>query len=99
MDKHQRQDAATTSPGHHKICIVGAGVAGLYTALILDDLCIPNLEYQVLEASGRVGGRIYTHRFSSDENDYYDVGAARFPSGRPAMERAFHLFALARVPL
>ena len=34
------------------ICIVGAGVAGLYAAMILESL---DLEYEILEASDRIG--------------------------------------------
>lgn len=82
----------------HKVCIIGAGVAGLYIAMILDDLAIPNLTYQIVEASSRIGGRIYTHYFSDDKHDYYDVGAARFPY-IPPMARAFHLFDRTGVPL
>jgi hypothetical protein len=63
-----------------KICIVGAGVSGLYTAMILDSLEIPNLTYEILESSERVGGRLYTHHFDEEqEHQYYDVGAMRFP--------------------
>ncbi|KAG1733554.1 hypothetical protein EDB19DRAFT_1855077 [Suillus lakei] len=57
--------------------ILGAGVGGLYTALILDSL---NIEYEILEASDRTGGRLLTHKFlGGGEYDYYDVGAMRFP--------------------
>lgn len=57
--------------------ILGAGVGGLYTALILDSL---NIKYEILEASDRTGGRILTHNFPNGrEYDYYDVGAMRFP--------------------
>lgn len=60
-----------------KVGIIGAGAAGLYAALLLDTL---GIEYDILEASDRVGGRIYTHRFNETEwsnstpNDpeYYD---------------------------
>lgn len=68
--------------------IVGAGMAGLYTAMILKTLEIP---YEILEASNRIGGRVYTHRFSNDPGDYYDVGAMRFPD-IPIMDRTFKLF-------
>ncbi|KAK3499480.1 FAD/NAD(P)-binding domain-containing protein [Neurospora hispaniola] len=65
-----------------KICIVGAGVAGLLTALMLKIGGIYN--FDVVEASDRVGGRLYTHWFSDKENpdsehDYYDIGAMRIP--------------------
>lgn len=41
--------------------------------MILDALEIPNLSYEILEGSDRVGGRVYTHYFSKEEHDYYDV--------------------------
>lgn len=68
--------------------IIGSGMAGLYTAMILDSL---DIRWEILEASGRPGGRIYTHRFSCQPGDYYDVGAMRFPN-IPAMSRTFDLF-------
>ncbi|EOD46897.1 putative l-amino acid oxidase protein [Neofusicoccum parvum UCRNP2] len=43
-----------------------------------------NISYDILEASGedRLGGRLYTHHFSEKPNDYYDVGAMRFPDNK-----------------
>ena len=41
--------------------ILGAGVGGLYTALILQSL---NVSYEIIEASNRTGGRMFTHNFS-----------------------------------
>ena len=41
--------------------------------MILDALEIPNLSYEILEGSDRVGGRVYTHHFSETKHDYYDV--------------------------
>lgn len=56
-----------------KIGIVGAGAAGLYAAMLLDSL---GIDYDIYEASSRIGGRIYTYRFSesTDPSDpaYYD---------------------------
>ena len=49
--------------------------------MILDELNIPNLSYDILEGSDRIGGRVYTHYFSKERpHDYYDVGAMRFPN-------------------
>ena len=58
-------------PSALKVCIVGAGVAGLYTARILDCL---GFKYDLYEASDRAGGRVLTHHFSSKPHDYYDIG-------------------------
>eukprot|EP01133_Synstelium_polycarpum_P003499 gene3499-3998_t len=66
-----------------KVGIIGAGMAGLYSAMILKDL---GIKYEVLEASNRIGGRAYTHRFSDDPFNYIDFGAMRFPR-IPVMDR------------
>ncbi|OAX41858.1 hypothetical protein K503DRAFT_436190 [Rhizopogon vinicolor AM-OR11-026] len=71
-------------PGHRsgrraapKVGILGAGVGGLYTALMLDSL---DIKYEILEASDRTGGRLFTHKFEDGgKYDYYDVGAMRYP--------------------
>ena len=66
--KHYRR---ATLPPEMKVCIVGAGAAGLFTAMIFDWLKskagkeIPdlNISYDIFEANDRLGGRLYTHRF------------------------------------
>ncbi|KAI0338506.1 amine oxidase [Trametopsis cervina] len=80
------------------IGIVGAGCAGLYAAMILETLRIP---YEILESNNRIGGRIFTHRFTPEARDapvndprrydYVDIGAMRFPN-IPFMKRVFNLF-------
>ncbi|KDQ16658.1 hypothetical protein BOTBODRAFT_172778 [Botryobasidium botryosum FD-172 SS1] len=71
--------------------ILGAGPAGLYTAMILQDL---GISYEILEASTRVGGRVHTHHFENAGNNntwnYFDLGAMRFPE-IPLMDRVFDL--------
>ncbi|KAF9645107.1 amine oxidase [Thelephora ganbajun] len=70
------------------VCIIGAGVAGLYTAMIFESLGIP---YQIVDADtkDRVGGRLFTYYFpDGGPYDYYDVGAMRFPE-TPFMKRTF----------
>lgn len=69
--------------GSLKFCIVGAGVAGLFLAKLLTEHGIP---YDLIEASGRVGGRMYTKTFSDAPHDYYDIGAMRYPK-IPLMDR------------
>ena len=72
-----------------KVCIVGAGISGLYAAWILKLLGVP---YEILEASDRIGGRVYTHYFGDDKEEakkhhqYYDIGCMRFPD-TPVMAR------------
>jgi hypothetical protein len=57
-----------------KVAIIGAGAAGLFTALVLDflnnqtDLGGFKVDYDIFEAAGadRVGGRLFTYRFDSN---------------------------------
>ena len=49
--------------------------------MILDALEIPNLSYEILEGSDRVGGRVYTHHFSNEKHDYYDVTFVQASTG------------------
>lgn len=84
------------------ICIVGAGAAGLYAALILQKL---NIDFEILEAEPseeRIGGRMFTHRFNGNAGrdapvgdaaryDYVDMGAMRFPN-LGFFRRVFDLF-------
>ncbi|KAJ3510580.1 hypothetical protein NLJ89_g4592 [Agrocybe chaxingu] len=77
-DKKKSQDK-TPSPEDRKlkVGIIGAGVGGLYTALMLQSLGIP---FEIIERSDRVGGRLWTKKFEQGGRyDYYDVGAMRFP--------------------
>ncbi|SCO52844.1 related to L-amino-acid oxidase [Fusarium fujikuroi] len=91
LDKTQKLTGVGFVPrksNHLEIGIIGAGVAGLFTAMVFDWLneqCQKEglkIEYDIIEAAkmNRLGGRLYTHRFSRGEHDYYDVGAMRFPN-------------------
>ncbi|KAF2719789.1 FAD/NAD(P)-binding domain-containing protein [Polychaeton citri CBS 116435] len=59
--------------------IVGAGISGLYTALLLRR---EGHQVTIFEAADRIGGRIYTFRFSPQakgEDIYFEAGAMRVP--------------------
>ena len=58
------------------IGIVGAGMAGLYAALLLRSA---GHRVHIFEGADRVGGRVHTHYFSGEENQYYEAGAMRIP--------------------
>lgn len=61
-----------------KIGIVGGGMSGLMTAMLLDSKGIRN--WHILEASEKVGGRIRTHHFADPEDyQYQELGPMRFP--------------------
>lgn len=86
------------------IGIIGAGTAGLYAAMILQSL---NVDYEILESTDRIGGRILTHRFNGEAGwnapvgtaaryDYFDIGAMRYPR-IPFMDRVFKLFEIIKI--
>ncbi|OTA99929.1 hypothetical protein M426DRAFT_15985 [Hypoxylon sp. CI-4A] len=59
------------------IGIVGGGIAGLYTALLLQR---QGHQVRIFEGSGRIGGRVHTHYFTTEKNQYYEAGAMRIPN-------------------
>lgn len=84
--------ANAASNATFKVGIVGAGAAGLYAAILLQSL---GVDYEILEANTRIGGRVYTHRFDEDswakskpgEPEYYNyyVGTFSIPLGLVAL--------------
>jgi len=58
--------------GVFKVGIVGSGVSGLFTAMLIDKLNERfkglNISHDLLEATGPslLGGRLYTHRFTEN---------------------------------
>lgn len=62
----------------NKVCIVGGGMAGMYAALLMKENR-PNVAVKIFEATNRLGGRVYTHKFSDLPNQYFEAGAMRLP--------------------
>ncbi|KAH7070108.1 flavin-containing amine oxidoreductase-domain containing protein [Paraphoma chrysanthemicola] len=63
-----------------KIGIVGGGMAGLLTSLLLDSVGIH--DWHIIESSHRIGGRIRTKYLAGttpDQYQYQEMGPMRFP--------------------
>ncbi|KAH4022764.1 hypothetical protein HBI95_080590 [Parastagonospora nodorum] len=63
-----------------KIGIVGGGMAGLLTSLLLDSVGIH--DWHIMESSQRIGGRIRTKYLAGttpDQYQYQEMGPMRFP--------------------
>lgn len=65
-------------PAKISVGIVGGGMAGLYSALLLQ-YYIPGVQVKILEANSRVGGRVFTYKFSEEPYQYFEAGAMRIP--------------------
>ncbi|XP_039887331.1 L-amino-acid oxidase-like [Simochromis diagramma] len=79
-DNYQLMDTVKTGlpqiKKSHHVIIVGAGIAGLTAAKLLEGA---GHKVTIIEASPRVGGRVETYR--DEENGWYaDLGAMRIPS-------------------
>jgi hypothetical protein len=75
--------------GNGPVGIIGAGMAGLRAAMLLQKIGIP---FEIIEASNRIGGRAFTHSWDPDtEFDYFDVGPMRYPEC-PSMASTFEVF-------
>jgi hypothetical protein len=94
-ERHWNNKGFPILPSGYRVAIIGAGVAGLRTAMLLQSRHIP---YKIFEASDRPGGRLFTYQFPSKppnnpqgKHDYYDVGGMRFPNNN-ANKETFKLF-------
>ncbi|KAM6933257.1 L-amino-acid oxidase [Xenentodon cancila] len=65
---------AAKAPRH--VAVIGGGMAGLTAAKVLEDA---GHKVTIIEASGRIGGRVETFR-NKREGWYAEVGAMRIPS-------------------
>lgn len=73
--------------GNMDTIVIGGGIAGLYAGL-------DNPKTLVLEASDRLGGRIYTRH-----DPHYEIGAGRIHVKHTLVRQLIHRFGLTEVPL
>lgn len=69
-------DTSVNSRKNSSIAIVGAGISGLATALMLDSVGVHN--WEIIEASNRVGGRFRTKYFAGTQ-EWAEMGPMRLP--------------------
>lgn len=65
-------------PPSLRVGIIGAGMSGLYSAILLQKH-FPGVRVKLFDAADRVGGAVYTYRFSAEPNQYLEGGAMRVP--------------------
>ena len=74
------------------VLIVGGGLSGLSLARLLEQ---QGVDFLLIEARGRLGGRILTHRVThAGEAGDFDLGPAWFWPGQPRMARLLNLLGL-----
>ncbi|NTI26900.1 FAD-dependent oxidoreductase (plasmid) [Rhizobium rhizogenes] len=76
-----------------KVAIVGAGLSGLVAASELLHAGVDDLT--LYEASDRIGGKLWSHRFDSDPHIIAEMGAMRFPRSESSLFVMLEWFGLA----
>lgn len=62
------------------VAIIGGGMSGLFTSLLLESVGIHN--WHIIESSNRIGGRVLTKYLNNtrpDQYQYQEMGPMRFP--------------------
>ncbi|KAI8144714.1 hypothetical protein BJV82DRAFT_56982 [Fennellomyces sp. T-0311] len=75
FDSSQQLFVVNENAKSKRIGIIGAGASGLFSAYLLEQAGFTN--YEILEGSDRMGGRIQTVFF--DDTSYQELGAMRIP--------------------
>ncbi|KAJ4310684.1 hypothetical protein N0V94_008325 [Neodidymelliopsis sp. IMI 364377] len=80
LEKKGGGEAFVAATKGKRFGILGGGIAGLTTALILESVGIHN--WKIIESSDRLGGRMHTAYLNNtkpEEYQYHELGPMRFP--------------------
>ncbi|PCD37162.1 hypothetical protein AU210_005666 [Fusarium oxysporum f. sp. radicis-cucumerinum] len=80
LKQKQPDDVFVTATKNKSFGILGGGMSGLLSSLILDSVGIHN--WKILESSARIGGRVrtvYLNGTSPEDGQYHELGPMRFP--------------------
>ncbi|KAI8244148.1 L-amino-acid oxidase [Colletotrichum sp. SAR 10_96] len=80
LEQKQPDEAFVAAAKNKSFGILGAGMSGLMSSLLLDSVGIHN--WKILESSERLGGRfrtVYLNGTSPEEGQYHELGPMRFP--------------------
>ncbi|KAE8151442.1 hypothetical protein BDV25DRAFT_171468 [Aspergillus avenaceus] len=80
MQSKEPGKAVVAQAKEASVAIVGGGMSGLMTSLLLESVGMHN--WHIMESSGRVGGRIrtkYLNNTRPDQYQYQEMGPMRFP--------------------
>ncbi|CEI60003.1 hypothetical protein FVEN_g8193 [Fusarium venenatum] len=80
LKQKQPDEAFVAAAKTKSFGILGGGMSGLLSSLILDSVGIHN--WKILESSERIGGRIrtaYMNGTSPEDGQYHELGPMRFP--------------------
>ncbi|HVY32619.1 MAG TPA: NAD(P)/FAD-dependent oxidoreductase [Polyangiaceae bacterium] len=69
-------------PGSERVAVVGAGIAGLHCAYRLQQ---SGVDVSLYEASGRVGGRMFTARDDAYDDQVFELGGELIDSNHAAL--------------
>nr|WKC17449.1 putative L-amino-acid oxidase [Sarocladium sp.] len=91
LEKSDNHNVDVEAAKAKEIAIVGAGMAGLTTYFILSEAGLSNLT--ILEASGRLGGRVRTEYLSGGPRDhsYAEMGPMRIPYQARFGDKAYNI--------
>ncbi|KAJ5145466.1 Amine oxidase [Penicillium bovifimosum] len=80
MKSKKNSKAFVSKAKKTSVAILGGGMSGLMTSLLLDSVGIH--DWHIYESSGRIGGRIrtkYLNNTAPDQYQYQEMGPMRFP--------------------